>query len=278
MKGQIFRIIALVFALFITFGITSCRIFPQETSARAEALQAVSKKWDGKIKYKTTEGKLSAVVDNKADIVSPKFIPVKAGERYILSGSFKSLGKTPSKVYYGFICYDKGKRQIDTFHSNVILDSATTLAEACKKGDKELMIKANNKWQKGNYAVAFNVKDNFSDLPNREVVYKIIKVVPRCENMKVQLSKALKKDYPAGTKVRMHTSAHGTYIYTAVCGAVIPKSWKAYEGSVTLGKPGQIGWQYLRPGTAFVKVIILPNYNKGNDERLAFKDLKLVIE
>jgi len=313
MKDQMFRIVAVVSALFITAGITSCETFSgakkeapvkktivakkapvkktivakkapakkkvvkKGLSASDKALQALKKEWNGKIKCETIDGKLCAVVDNRTYISSKKFTPVKAGKKYVLSGTFKSLGKAPSKVYYGFICYDKKKRKISTLHSNVILGTATTLAKACKKGDKILVIKANKKWKKGRYAIAFNAKDDFSDLPNREIVYKITKVIPKGANMEVLLPAPLKKAYPAGTKVRKHTSSYGSYLYTTICAKKMPNSWKSYSASATLAKPGQMGWKFLRPGTAFVKVVILPNYGKKKDEKLAFKDLSLKV-
>jgi len=293
MKRQIFGIVAILSALFITAGITSCQIFPEtkkeaavkttvkqkapvkELSASDKALQAVKKEWTGNIKCENIDGKFCAVVDNRKTILSEKLTPVKAGKKYLLSGSFKSLGKAPSKVYYGFVCYDKKKRQISTLNSNLVLGSATTLAKACKKGDKTLVIKANKKWKAGNYAIAFNAKDDFSDLPNREIVYKITKVVPKDGNMELQFAAAVKKAYPAGTKVRMHTAGYGSFVYTTIVGAAMPKTWRTYSNSAVLAKPGQMGWQYLRPGTAFVRVVILPNYAKKKDEKIAFKDLKL---
>jgi hypothetical protein len=308
MKDQMFRIAAVVFALVITAGITSCeilsgtkketpvkktivakkapvkkkasakkKIVKKKLSASDKALQALKKEWNGRMKCETIDGKLCAVVDNKTYITSKKFTPVKAGKKYVLSGTFKSLGKAPSKVYYGFICYDKKKRQISSSQSNIIFGTATTLVKACKKGDKVLVFKANKKWKKGNYAIAFNAKDDFSDLPNRAIVYKITKVIPKGANMEVQLPAPLKKAYPAGTKVRKHTSAYGYYLYSTICSKKMPNSWKSYSASVTLAKPGQMGWKFFRPGTAFVKVVILPNYGKKKDEKLAFKDLSLKV-
>ena len=311
MKDKMFRIATVASALVITAGITSCQIFSEakkktekkitkaaapvkkeavkkkavvkkvikkEISATDKAIQALKKEWNGAIKCEKIDGKLCAVVDNNKTITSKKLTPVKAGKKYILSGSFKSLGKAKSKVYYGFICYDKKKRQINSMHSNVIKGTATSLAKACKKGDKVLVVKANKKWKKGNYAIAFNAKDNFSDLPNREVVYKISKVVPKGADIEVQLPKPLRKAYPAGTKVRLHNNSYGYYLYTAVVGNAMPKTWKSYNKSASLAKPGQMGWQYLRPGTAYVRVVILPNYRKKKDEKLAFKDLKLEVK
>jgi len=273
MKRQVFGIVAGVSALFMASGL----IAGEETLLKWDADAASLKKtWNGKIKYEDADGKLCGIVDDRSYITSKKIMPVEVGKKYILTGTFKSLGEAPSRVYYGFICYDKNKKSILTYHSNVILNSGTTLAQECKKGDKTLLIKANKNWAK-NYIIAFNAKDDFSDLPNREVIFKIVKVVPKGENMELELSKPVSKAYSAGTKVRAHTSACGSYIYTTLVGAPMPKDWKTYSKTATVGKPGQMGWQTLRPGTAFVRIIILPNYSKKKDEKLAFKDLTLKV-
>lgn len=273
MKRQMFGIVAGVSALFMAGGL----IAGEETLLKWDAdAKALEKEWAGKIAYETVEGKLSAVTDKAVTLTSKKFIPVEAGKKYVLTGSFQSLGESLSRVYFGFICYDKDKKHVATHYSNVVLDSATTLVQECKKNDKTLVIKANNKWKPG-YTVVFNAKDDFSDLPNREAIHKIIKVVPKDKDMEVQLSKAVPKDYPAGTKARVHNPSYGTYIYTTIAGASIPKSAKTYSGTAELAKPGQIGFKYLRPGTAFVKVLILANYGKKKDEKLLYTDLTLKV-
>lgn len=268
-----FGIVAGVSAFFMTSGLIAGEEPLVKWGADASVLQ---KQWGGKIKYEKLDNKLCGVVDNKSGIVSKKFIPVEAGKKYTLAGTFKSLGEAPSKIYYGFICYDKKKRQVAHYHSNVILGSATTLAQECKKGDKAIIIKANKKWKK-NHAIAFNVKDDFSDLPNRDLIYKITKVTPKDGDMELQLSAPARKAYPAETKVRMHSPSYGTYIYTTLVGPKIPKTWKTFSKSATLAKPGQMGWKFLRPGTAFVKIVILPNYAKKKDEKIAFTDLSLKV-
>ena len=269
-----FRIVAGISVLFMANGLIAGEETLVKWGADAKALQ---KEWAGKIKYESIDGKLSAVVDNKTNVTSKNFIPVEAGKKYTLTGTFKSLGEAPSKIYYGFICYDNNKKSISTLNVNVVLGSATSLAKACKKGDKALVLKANKKWKKGNYAVAFNAKDDFSDLPNHELVFKITEIIPKDGNMELQLSVPVKKAYPAETKVRMHTSAYGSYVYTTIVGAAMAKTWKTFSNSAALAKPGQMGWQYFRPGTAFVKIIILPNYGKKKDEKIAFKDLSLKV-
>jgi len=170
MKGKVFGIVAGISALFMASGLIAGEKTLIKWDSDAAALKKV---WVGKgIKYETIDSKLSAVVDSRVDVYSKQFFPVEAGKKYTLSGTFKSLGKTPSKMYFGLRCYDKNKRWISPYHSNVILGSATTLAEACEKGVKTVVIKANKKWKK-NLCIAFNAKDDFSDLPNRETIYKI---------------------------------------------------------------------------------------------------------
>jgi hypothetical protein len=273
MKRQMFGIVAGVSVFFMTSGLIAGEESLVKWDADASVLQ---KQWVGKIKYENLDGKLCGVVDNKNGILSKKFIPIEAGKKYTLAGTFKSLGEAPSKVYYGFRCYDKKKRQVAHYYSNVILGSATTLAQECKKGDKTIIIKANKKWKK-NQAIAFNVKDDFSDLPNRDIIYKITKVTLQGGNMELQLSTPAKKEYSAETKVRMHSPSYGSYIYTTIVGAKMPKTWKTYSKSASLAKPGQMGWKFLRPGTAFVRIVILPNYNKKKDEKVAFTDLSLKV-
>lgn len=245
-------------------------------SADADALK---KEWAGKVEYQEMDGKLCGVIDNSSYIVSKNFIPVEPGKKYTLSGTFKSLGTKPSRVYYGFICYCKDKKTVETTHSNVVPDSAATLAAECNKGDKKIVIKANKAW-KPNYAAAFNAKDDFSDLPNREIVYKTVKITPQGENgetMEVELSAPLTKSYPAGTPVRAHSPAYGTFIYTAICGSLVPAEWKTYTGTASIAEPGKMSYKLLRPGTAFVKIIILPNYGKKGDEKMVFTDLNLKV-
>jgi hypothetical protein len=273
MKRQVFGIVAGVSAFFMASGLIAGEETLIKWGADAETLK---KEWIGKIKYEDLDGKLSGVVDNQNTITTKQFIPIEAGKKYMLSGTFKSLGEEKSKIYYGFICYDKKKQHVVNYHSNVILGSATTLAQECKKGDKALVIKTNKKWKKGLW-VAFNAKDDFSDLPNRESFYRITEVVTKGKDMELKLSVPIKKVYPAGTKVRAHSSKYGTYLYTTIVGAAMPNIWKTYSKSAVLAKSGQMGWQYFRPGTAFVKIVIRPNYGKKKDEKIAFTDLSLKV-
>ena len=274
MKSQFLGIVAGISAFFIATGVIAEEKALCEWSDDAAVLK---KEWSGKIKYEKIDGKLCGVTDARSYVTSRKFFPVEAGKKYTLSGDFKGLGQEKSKVYFGFMTYDKNKKYVAHYHSNVILGSGTTLVKACKKGSKSLVIKANKKWKK-NLTVAFNVKDDFSDLPNRDIIYRIFKVTPQEDgNMLVELTKPVSKDYPEGTKVRTHTSAYGTYTYTTVCGSKLSPEWKSFSNTATIAVPGKMSYKLFRPGTAFVKVLLMPNYGKKKDAKMAFKNLTLKV-
>ncbi len=252
--------------------------------------EAVKKQWnDTKFKVKKINeapGNGLCIIVNKCTWDTPLapttagFIPVEADKKYILSGYFRSTGKELSKLFFGFIPYDAKKKEISSFHTNVIPNTGSELTANAYKGDKSVMIRNGMEWRINlknpkSYAIAFNVKDDFSDLPNRESQYGLVKVIPKGDVFKIELSKPLNKDYPIGTKVREHSIAYGKYLYTAACGVKVPKEWKEYKGTCTMGKPGRTGWNLFRPGTAFVKILLLANYGQKADAEMQVANIEL---
>ncbi len=249
----------------------------------ADSQETLKKQWNGKYKIEKIDGApgngLCVIVDKNTSVESAKYIPVDAAKKYILSGNFKSNGKELSKFYFGFKTYDAKKKYIASLHANTIPGTDTELTAAAKKGDKFVLIKSKNKWRintrtGGTYGIAFNTKNDFSDLPNREYQYGLVKITAEGNAFKVELKKALTKDYPAGTKIREHTTSYGSFVYTAASGDKIPKEWKEYKGAISLAKPGQMGLNFFRPGTAFVKIIILANYHQKADVELEMTNIE----
>ena len=62
-----------------------------------------------------------------------EWIPVDPNKRYTLSGWFKSVGKEPSNLYFGYICFDADKKLIAPEQVGIVGDTETTLYEDCKK-------------------------------------------------------------------------------------------------------------------------------------------------
>ncbi len=271
-KSRISGIVAGIMALLISGVVVAEEKTLIKWSDNAPELEKI---WEGQIKYENIDGEFCGVSNSGSMIITKELIPVNAVEKYVLSGTFKSLGEEPSKVFYGFRSYDKNKRHITVINALFIPGSATTLAQACKKGDKMVVIKANKKWGK-NQAIAFDVNDDFSDLPNYKVD-RIKEIVTNGDNLELQLANPVPDSYPAGTKVRAHIPHLGSYLYTTVCGVKMPKTWKNFSANATLGKPKMkmSDRNCFYPGTAYVKVFINPNYGKKKDAKLAFKNLTL---
>ena len=84
-------------------------------------------------------------------------------------------------------------------------ETETELAAPTKKTDRVFKIKDAAKWQDPKYRrgvmVAFNVKEDNSDLPNRRVSSLIKSITPDGE---VTLRYPVGVAYPAGTRVRIH--------------------------------------------------------------------------
>ena len=111
----------------------------------------------------------------------------------------------PESFVVALDALDAKRRRIVGAHIFPIKTTETELAADAKKGDKTLKIKDASQWQdiplKRGTMVAFNVKEDLSDLPNRTVSGLIASVSPDGE---VTLRTPLRIGYPAGTRVRVH--------------------------------------------------------------------------
>jgi len=163
-----------------------------------------------------------------------KKIKVDPAIKYRVSAKVKQLGEVPALVYIGFIPYDVKGRTIGPQHGyNNIKGSFTTLAAAVAKGAKSLSVKDASKWKKGpHYHVAFNAKEDMSDIPNFSVAGPITKIEKTGDIYTITLKKPVRKAYPAGTMVRQHRSG-GTYIYTKH--GKSPKAWTDWKGKPAQG-------------------------------------------
>lgn len=240
----------------------------------ADTPEAIKKQWTGKFKVE----KLDAappdgdclVASGVQCLVSTEFKAIDPDKTYELSGKMKSGGKDLSRVYFGFVCFDKNKRQINPLNANPYPGAVLTeLAASARKGDKSILIKDAGGWtvNKGfGVAAAFNAKDDFSDLPNFDVGADIAKITRKGDNFELELAKPLAKDYPAGTKVREHYRGFGYYLYSAAANSEVPADWKNYSAKVKMASNGKAANNLFRPGTAFVKIIFLANYAQKDKE------------
>lgn len=242
--------------------------------------EAIKSNWVGNYELKKLDDASgdNIVIDNSATMISKDLIPVDYSKKYELSGGFKSNGKTKSKILFGFAVFDKNKNEINAINANPIPDAVVTeLVQPAQKGSKSIVVKNVDGWKLDKtYAIAFDAAADFSDLPNRNIITGVLKIVKKDEQYEIMFDTPLNRDYPAGTAIREHYEAFGTYTYTAAKGVEVPDKWEKYAGLISGAKDGKASHNLFRPGTAFVKIILLPNFGqKGSDAQLAVNNIEL---
>ena len=133
-------------------------------------------------------------------------VPIDSSKPGTLTAEYKLLpDATPAQFVIALDSVDaKGVRLLGA-HLFGYKSTETVLAADAKKGQRILKIKDADRWQKPAYRrgtmVAFYVKPDSSDLPNRSLSSLIASISPDGE---VKLRYPLAASYPAGTPVRIH--------------------------------------------------------------------------
>jgi uncharacterized protein YqfB (UPF0267 family) len=220
------KIMGSLFVAALGLGIANAAVIDNITSTDG------TKNINGKPTIADVDGKKAFVSTAKGYKLysSKKKIEVDPAKKYQVSVKVKQINEKPSYIWVGFVPYTAKGRRIGNEHgNNNTKGSFTALTAAVAKGAKTITVKDASKWKSGKYYyVAFNAKEDMSDIPNFDLSSMISKV----ENNTITLTKTLKKAYPAGTMVRQHRSG-GTYIYTKSGKA--PKAWATWKGKPAQG-------------------------------------------
>lgn len=166
-------------------------------------------------------------------ISSIPLIKINPAAQYIFEFEFKGPENPskPLKITAYITSYDKDKKIIQSYNVLNFSGSEAKLSREVKIGDSELWLKNANKWVSRPWAsIAFNAKENYADLPNRDVINQNIKKMETVGNeLKITLKEPMKKAYPADTCVRQHIWSSDVTVFTA---SVSPK-WTKKTGTVT---------------------------------------------
>lgn len=209
----------------------------------------------------------------KGLITSTEMIKVDPAKTITLSGDFRC--PVPGKkvrIYLAFSPADAKKDAITAYHVNIVPGTDTVLTAPVKSGDTTLLVKDGSKFRAGT-KVVFNTKEDYSDLPNKEVSHGSFLKGEKLSDgsWKITLSLKMHKDYPAGTKVRLH--ANGGYQYASIFDLSDTK-WKSVKGIVKGMVKTGMGGRMWTPGTAFANIVIFTN----NNTPIQFKNIKLEVK
>lgn len=194
---------------------------------------------------------------------SKKVFQIDPEKYYVASVWVKAADNKPSYAYFGLISFDASGREIQSENVSSFPNTETELAAPAEPGDTVIKVKNAASWKNFTYCVvAFNVKDDKSDLPNRDLSSSITGIKKNEDVWEISLKKPLKNDYPAGTKIREHYK--GGYIYVKY--GIVPTQWtkwvsRKYKGSeLRLGSTG--------------KFVLLCNHGK-TDQNMYFDEITI---
>ena len=220
-------------------------------------------------------GSNSFLIANAGREILSDPIEVHPGAVYVLTGFFKSAGK--SALHFGLQPYDAQGRRINSININRLPDTATVLTADAKEGDTTLLIangqawKADPKWA----AAAFNIdaSGSLTDLPNFNISgLGITEVRKAGDHWEVVLASPLPAPYPKGTKVAEHLAAGGN-MYIDAMPKNIGSEWVKISGPIRGTDTGLSGNKFWL-GTTSVKVVVIANANEAGDA-MFFDDIEL---
>lgn len=228
------------------------------------------KDWNGGKLTVTSDGVFS--IKLPFGLLSTQTFPVDTAKKYVLSGEFRVTGaEKAAPFYFAFEPFASNGQSILPLSCNpVFVKTPARLAEGVKKGDTRLRIIGADGWTIPSpaYFVAFDVKPDFSDLPNFHCSPGIRKGgVKTLENgiCEVELQKPMTEEWAAGTPVRCH-AAGPMFIFTAANGKKpVTLEWQIFRGVIS-GVSKGLNTNQWRPGTVRAGLRIFCSSQSGTLE------------
>ena len=140
-------------------------------------------------------------------MLSAKKCTFEPGKSYYITGAVRAAaGSVPGNILLGLRMYDSAGEHIPMHCIYYVEDSITELLEATEPTDKTIVVKDASKWKTAAHMVlAFNAKNDFSDLPNRNIVeIPPSKIEKAGEKWIIHFGKPIGTVLQAGTKIREH--------------------------------------------------------------------------
>ena len=204
-----------------------------------------------------------------------KKIQFKPGFKYIFSGEYRltsAKGRITGRIA---LIPMTARREISSMNVSPVGGSDTVLAADAAKGAKEILIKSNAKWKK-QHCIMFNVKKDYSDLPNFDTAYyNITDIENKDGNQLVKFTRPLVRNYPAGTALRQ--SQRGNAFVLARPDRVGDK-WVKFNMVIQGEAKGGIAHGKLWPGMTAGVLQIWLDCRKSEGAALQIRNFKLTEE
>ena len=247
-------------------------------SCFAVLLTLSSADWQGRPRKNnskiTEQNGIVKVGGAEAIAMTSRFFDVKDGNKYKITGAVR-IPKGTQRFYFGIICYDKNGKQIQGGEAVPFIGTDTVLAKAVKAGDRVILVKDASKWKKrAGTVVAFNVKNGYADLPNRDLSRGPVTHIEKAadgKNWEITLRLPFRKDYPAGTRIRQQSGA--AYVYL-LSGVKVTKQWQeiSLTADCSLMSFANKFKKGLYPGTVKIRFVA---FVQGSGAEFELKNLEI---
>ena len=241
---------------------TVCRQNPEEAHSGDHSLRVLYKNW----------------------VLSPELIEIDPNGIYRLSSFFKTpavsaSGQEQEKVRYllGFHMYDADGALIGGMSVLPVEGTERKLVAEASEGSSEIRMEG-EPWERRMLdpntpydAIAFDVKSDYSDLPN-SANYVIESITADRDATIVRLRKPLTQSYPTGTLVRQH--AHVDYVHVA--GEATPEWTESFIEVNGISEPGQVARDKFWPGTKKIQVGVIGGGGSTNETDFLIDDVSLI--
>lgn len=233
-----------------------------------------TKAWGDPASMSIKDGVIS--VKGKQLLFISEAFTVDPAKSYSFTVSCRSGNGKNSAFMPVVIQYDRDGRSIGTGRVKTVNGTFTELLAPVKAGDKTLLVKDAKLWPKKRLLViAFNAKEDYSDLPNTRIAWSTItKITEQNGSYLVTLDKAIPFSAPAGG-IRLH---HNGPLYTyPLGGRNTSGSWDNLSGKISGVTRNDFMHNKWAPGAVTAKFGLQINA-KEPDAVTEVKNLKLVIE
>ncbi len=237
------------------------------------------------------QGKYLTMQSNnrKIHIVPDEYIEIDSSKEYFQSITAKA-NNTDSKIYIGLQEYDVDKRSINPFNYMYIDGSLTYLEQDLNNGDTDVYLNDVSGFKKENTEIYqrgfifWNYKDSkgyqYPELTysrnqypsNGNNIFEESGI--ESENNTIHLNEPWKYGkIEKGTKLSQRNSG-ATYNYGLLYGKNLSTNWKNYRNKISgVIDTGAYSFIKFRPGTKYVRPMIIFNYNQTIDTTIDVKDI-----
>ncbi|MBR2428002.1 MAG: hypothetical protein IKB16_14815 [Lentisphaeria bacterium] len=217
---------------------------------------------------KPHSGKTSLCVNAMRKFIYSDIIKIDPTKKYKFSIYFRTDdGSKAAPFFAGLQSYDKNMKPFGGDNVRSFDGTLTTVTADARKGEQVLQVENASKYKKG-WIIALDAKEDYSDLPNRN----LIGGVKAINGNELTLAQPLKQDVAAGTQIRQHI---GGWQYNLNHGGKPGVEWKEYSCIINGRNDKNGNNDQFWPGTQYVKIVIAANMAKGEGAVLYIDDFQL---